>query len=236
VQIQNKKENQLLNVAVNIIVPFIILTKLSDEEYLGPIYGLVLALLFPLIFGLYSFVFLKQKSITSIIGFIGVALTGTIGLLRFPPHWIAVKEAAIPLIIGLIVLFSTKTSWQVITKFLFNSEIFDIDKIHNKLDSEKLQTQLSKVLARANIFLSFSFFISALLNYFLAKIIVQSMPGTTQFNEEIGRMTMLSFPVIVLPSILITICIFWYIMSSIKNLTQLNTNEILSEKLQNNNK
>jgi len=154
--------------------------------------------------------------------------------MKFPPHWVAVKEAAIPLIIGLVVLFSTKTSWQLISKFLYNREIFDIGKIQNKLDSNGLQMQLNRKINKANIFLSFSFFFSAVLNFFLAKFIVQSMPGTAQFNEEIGRMTMLSFPVIALPSVLIMIFIFWYIMSSIKYLTQLSSNEILSEKFRTN--
>ena len=229
-----KKENQFINVLFSIIIPLIILTKLSKDEYLGPILGLIIALLFPLIFGLHGLVIKKRKSLTSIIGFVGILLTGIIGLMRFPPQWVAVKEAAIPLIIGLVVLFSTKKSWQLITKFLYNHEIFDIEKIQNKLDSNGLQIQLNRKLNKANIFLSSSFFISAVLNFFLAKVIVQSMPGTTQFNEEIGRMTMLSFPVIALPSVVIMIFIFWYIMSSIKHLTQFSSNEILSEKLRTN--
>ena len=229
-----KKENQFINVLFSIIIPLIILTKLSKDEYLGPILGLIIALLFPLILGLHGLVIKKRKSLTSIIGFVGVLLTGIIGLMRFPPQWVAVKEAAIPLIIGLVVLFSTKKSWQLITKFLYNHEIFDIEKIQNKLDSNGLQIQLNRKLNKANIFLSSSFFISAVLNFFLAKVIVQSMPGTTQFNEEIGRMTMLSFPVIALPSVVIMIFIFWYIMSSIKHLTQFSSNEILSEKLRTN--
>jgi len=229
-----KKENQFINLIFNIIVPLIILTKLSKEEYLGPVWGLVIALLFPTIFGLYGLIIQKQKSFISMIGFIGVLLTGIIGLMKFPPHWIAIKEAAIPFLIGIIVLISTKTSWQLISKFLFNREIFDIDKIQNNLDFNGLHSQLISKLNKANIILSLSFFISAGLNYFLAKIIVQSMPGTPQFNEEIGRMTMLSFPVIVLPSVLIMIFIFWYIISSIKHLTNLTSNEILSEKFRTN--
>ena len=225
-----KKENQFLSLLFNIIIPLIILTRLSKDEYLGPIIGLLIALLFPIIFGLYGLIVQKQKSLISMIGFTGVLLTGVIGLMKFPPHWIAIKEAAIPLIIGIIVLFSTKTSWQVISKFLYNREIFDVDKIQKHLDSNGLQLQLISKLNKANLFLSSSFFISAGLNFLLAKIIVQSMPGTPQFNEEIGQMTMLSFPVIVLPSILIMILIFWYITSSIKHLTKLDSNEILSEK------
>lgn len=226
-----KKENPLINLAFNIILPLVILTKLSKEEYLGPVWGLIIALLFPIVIGLYEFFVKKQKSVTSIIGFVGVLLTGVIGLLKFPPHWIAVKEAAIPFLIGVVILISTKTSWEVISKFLFNKEIFDIDAINNKLNTEDLQTQLKQRLTRANIFLSSSFFVSAVLNYILAKKIVHSLPGTAQFNEEIGKMTMLSFPVIALPSFLIVLLILWYIVTSIKKLTKLSTDEILAEQL-----
>lgn len=216
-----KKNNQLINILINIIIPLIVLTRFSKEEYLGPIWGLLIALAFPLIFGLYELIIQKQKGLTSIIGFIGILLSGIIGLMKFPPHWIAVKEASIPLIIGFIVLFSTKKPWQLITKFLYNRELLNIDKIEDILTLNGLQIQLNRKLNRANLFLAYSFFFSAVLNYFLAKVIVQSMPGTTKFNEEIGRMTMLSFPVIALPSFVIMIFIFSYIMSSIKNLTQM---------------
>jgi len=73
------KENQFINVLFNIIIPLIILTRLSKDEYLGPFWGLLIALLFPLIFGLHALVFQKQKSLTSIFGFVGI-LTGIIGL------------------------------------------------------------------------------------------------------------------------------------------------------------
>jgi hypothetical protein len=225
-----KKNNQLINILINIVIPILILTKLSKPIYLGPLYALLIALSFPLIYGLYELIIQKQKNFISILGFVGVLLSGVIGLLQFPPHWIAVKEASIPLIIGLVVLISTKTSWQLIRKFIYNRELLDIDQIESILTSADQQLRVKRMLDRANILLSMSFFLSAVLNYVLAKKIVHSLPGTVQFNEEIGRMTMLSFPVIALPSLVIVLCIFWYILSSIKNFTKLSSNEIFSEK------
>lgn len=226
-----KKNNQFLNLLVNIVIPVLILTKLSKEEYLGPLYGLIVALAFPLFYGLYELIIQKQKNFVSLLGFVGILLTGVIGLLQFPPKWIAIKEAAIPLVIGLVVLFSTKTSWQLISKFLYNREVLNIDKIESKLLENGKQSGLDKALEKANIFLSFSFFLSAALNFILAKIIVTSMPGTLEFNEEIGRMTMLSYPVIVLPSMVILILVFLYLFRSIKKLTGLCSEEVYSENL-----
>lgn len=225
------KNNPIVNLLFNIVIPIIILTKFSDEAYLGPLFGLLIALSFPLVYGLYEFVIQKQKNFISILGFVGVLISGVIGILKFPPHWIAVKEAAIPLIIGLAVLISTNTSWQLLKKFVYNRELLDVDQIEARLFSAELRVKLDLMLKRANLFFASSFFLSAILNYYLAKVIVTSMPGSIAFNEEIGRMTMLSFPIIAVPSVLIMIVIFWYIISSLKKLTQLSSNELYSEKM-----
>jgi len=230
-----KKNNQFINLFVCIILPTIILTKFSKDAYLGPVFGLMAALSFPLIYGLYELIIQKRRNFISILGFVSILLTGVIGLLQFPPHWIAVKESAIPLLIGVVVLISTRTSWQIVRKLLFNGEVFDIDEIELKINSANLQAELNSMLNRANTFLAASFIFSATLNYILAKAIVQSMPGTTQFNEEIGRMTMLSYPVIAIPSVAIMLLIFWYMLFSLKKLTQLSTNELFSKNIRDKN-
>jgi len=226
-----KKDNQFINLFISIIIPTIILTKFSKDAYLGPVFGLMAALSLPLIYGLYELIIQKRRSFISILGFVSILLTGVIGLWQFPPHWIAVKESAIPLLIGLVVLTSTRTSWQIVKKLLFNGELFDIEEIELRINSANLQAELNRMLNRANTFLAASFLFSATLNYFLAKTIVQSLPGTIQFNEEIGRMTMLSYPVIAIPSVAIMMLIFWYMIFSLKKLTQLSTNELFSKNI-----
>jgi len=226
-----KKDNQFINLFISIIIPTIILTKFSKDAYLGPVFGLMAALSLPLIYGLYELIIQKRRSFISILGFVSILLTGVIGLWQFPPHWIAVKESAIPLLIGLVVLTSTRTSWQIVKKLLFNGELFDIEEIELRINSANLQAELNRMLNRVNTFLAASFLFSATLNYFLAKTIVQSLPGTIQFNEEIGRMTMLSYPVIAIPSVAIMMLIFWYMIFSLKKLTQLSTNELFSKNI-----
>jgi hypothetical protein len=75
-----------------------------------------------------------------------------------------------------------------------------------------------------------SFFFSATLNFILAKIIVQSPSGTTAFNQEIGRMTALSFPVIALPSTIILMIILFNIFNKVKKITGLTLEEIVKTK------
>jgi hypothetical protein len=54
IQKGTKKENPLLNFGFNLIIPTIIMMKFSTDEYLGQVYGLVTALAFPLLYGLYD--------------------------------------------------------------------------------------------------------------------------------------------------------------------------------------
>ena len=60
---------------------------------------------------------------------------------------------------------------------------------------------------------------SSALNYILARIILVSPPGTTEFNAELGRMTALSYPVIALPSMVVLMIAIWFVFSQIKRLT-----------------
>ena len=74
-----------------------------------------------------------------------------------------------------------------------------------------------------------SFFLSAALNYILAKVILVSPPGTSEYTEELGRMTALSYPVIVIPSMLMLITALWYIFSQIKKLTGEDLEQFLAD-------
>lgn len=81
--------------------------------------------------------------------------------------------------------------------------------------------------------LAASFLVSAILNFVLAKILIQSPSGTAEFNAELGKMTALSFPVIALPSTAIMLVALWYIFGKLKKLTNLEFDDLLAEKIRN---
>ena len=72
-----------------------------------------------------------------------------------------------------------------------------------------------------------TFFLSAVLNYTLAKWVVTSPAGSTAFNEELGQMTLLSYPVITIPSMIMMMAIFYYLWRTIHGMTGLKLEEIL---------
>ncbi|MEY8200725.1 MAG: MFS transporter, partial [Colwellia sp.] len=62
----------------------------------------------------------------------------------------------------------------------------------------------------------------------LAKWIVVSPAGTTKFNEQLGEMTMLSYPVIAIPSMIMLVAIMFYVVRSVMKLTDLKLEQVLN--------
>ena len=221
------RENVLLSLGINIAIPAIILMKFSGENALGPIGGLIVALAFPLTYGLVDFARRREWNIVSVLGFVSVLLTGGIGLLQLDPKWIAVKEAAVPAILGIAVVLSMRTRFPIVRTFLYNDKIIRVQEVDEALARRGNHAAFDRTLVNASWMLAGSFFVSSVLNFVLAKLIVKSQPGTTAFNEELGRMTALSYPVIVVPSMIIMIAALWYLFNRIQRLTELDLEQIL---------
>ena len=221
-----QRHSIVVNLLFNIIIPTLILTKLSGDAYLGPRYSIVIALAFPLGFGLYDFVKTRRANAFAILGFISVLLTGGISLLELDAEYIAIKEASIPAIIGIATLVSLYTPYPLIKTFLFNDEVIYTDKINHALDQQGNTTLFDAALRNATYLVAFSFFLSATLNYALAKILLTSPPGTPEYSAELGKMTGLSFPVIALPFTIVMLGALFYLVKQIEKLTALNFEDI----------
>ncbi|MGI5310237.1 VC0807 family protein [Rheinheimera sp. WS51] len=214
-----KKSNFLSDMLFNIIAPALILSKLSTEDTLGPVWSVVIALAFPLAYGGWSLIKSGKVNFFSILGVISVLLTGGISLLQLDPAYIAIKEAMVPALIGVAVLISQYTRYPLVKTLLINPEVIDIEKLDKALALRGNSAKFAKSTERAGFIVAGTFFISAALNYILAKAIVVSLPGTTAYAEELGRMTWLSYPVIALPSMVMLMAAIFYIFRQIGRLT-----------------
>lgn len=221
------KSRPLVDLLVSIVIPSLILMKFSGEENLGASNALIIALSFPLGWGLFEFIRYRKFNFIALLGLVSVLLTGGIGLLQLDVQWLAVKEAAIPAIIGLAVLISTFTPYPLIRTLLYNPSIVEVSKIQHKLDEQGIRPQFETRLLKATYWLSVTFFFSSLMNYILAKWIVVSPAGSAEFNEELGRLTLLSYPMIAIPSMLMMMAIFYYLWRSIHSMTGLSLEQIL---------
>ena len=227
-----KEENPLLSILLNVVIPVLILTYLSKDKYLGPVWGLISALILPIGYGIHTLVKDRRADFVSILGIISVLLTGVFSILELPPQWIAVKEAAIPLIIGLTIVISLKTPWPLIRKILFNDKLFNVDLLHEKLRELGNEARFEKRLVWLTWGLASSMFLSSALNYTLAKIVLKSEPGTEAFAAEIGKMTGLSYIVVMLPSMAVMILVLIALIKTLTHLTGLKMDDLLAAHLQ----
>jgi hypothetical protein len=233
------RENPLLILLFNFGLPIMILMKGNDwigdsltqwlelptDSKIVPSLILVFALLFPFSYGIHDLLKRKKWNIFSILGIINILLTGGIGLIPGGTvNMFAIKEAAIPAIIGLVTLFTLRTKKPLIELLLYNPQIFDVEKIEKELKMRDTKSEFKKLLTKCTWLLAVTFLLSAILNYYLSKTIVVTEPFVDQkaFTYEIGQMMTLSYFVIMAPCMLVAGYAFWTLIKGIKALTGLN--------------
>lgn len=226
------KPRPFIDLLISIVIPSVILMKMSGQDDLGASGALIVALAFPIGWGLFELIKYRKFNFLALLGLISVLLTGGIGLLQLDTQWLAVKEAAIPGIIGIAVLISTKTRYPLIKTILYNPNVLDVDKIRQRLDELDHTVKFEARLMKATYLLGGTFFFSAVMNYILATWIVTSPAGSEAFNEELGRMTLLSYPMIAIPSMVMMIAIMYYLWRSIRDITGYTLEEIIPAAMQ----
>jgi hypothetical protein len=221
-----KPENMLLNLVCNIVIPTVVLMKFSTDRWLGPLWGLIVALIPPVAYGIYDLITRKKTNFLSVLGFISVLLSGGLGLLKADGFWFAVKDAAVPSLIGIAVLVSLRTKTPLVHQLFFNDQILDVARVEAALDERGQRAGFERLMRNASIALALSFIVSAVLNYGLARYVLKSPPATPEFNEELGKMHILVWPVIVIPSMIVMMTVFWKLVSGLGKLTGLTSDEI----------
>lgn len=218
-----------LNILVNIVFPAVILNKLSSPERLGPFLAMLVALSLPVLYGAWEFFTTRHHNFISILGFVSILLTGGLGLLQVDGVWFAAKEASIPGLIALVTLGSLRTQKPLVKLMLYNDRVINIPKVEEALENRGSKKQFSELMVKTTIVLALSFVVSAILNFFLAIWVLKAPAGTPEFNEQLARMTALSYPVIVLPSLVVMMAAVWILIRGLRRLTGLEMDQILSE-------
>lgn len=225
------KPRPLIDLLVSIVIPSVVLMKFSDETDLGAVGALIVALAFPIIWGLYELIRFRVTNYIALLGLVSVMLTGGIGLFQLDTQWLAIKEAAIPGIIGIVVLATAQMRKPLIKTILYNPVLLDTDKIDQILQDKGCDHAFDRSLLNATYMLSGTFFFSSVMNYVLAKWIVASPSGSSAFNEELGQLTLISYPMIAIPSMLMMLAIFYFLWRTIHKLTGLSFESVLAPSL-----
>lgn len=221
------RPNPWLEIGVTIIAPSLVLMYASGNAALGPTPALLLALAFPLSWGLNGWRQSRGFGAMAGIGVVSTLLTGGLGLLQLDSSWFAVKEAAVSALFGLAVAASAFSRRPLIHALLLHPSVFDVPRLQAALALRGTGAAFSGCMRRATLLLAGTFSVSALLNYLLARWLVASPPGSEAFNQELGRFTLVSWPVITVPSLALTMALLWWIARVIRELAGLGFDELL---------
>jgi hypothetical protein len=107
----------------------------------------------------------------------------------------------------------------LVKALILNDQLINWDKLNKRLEEKQVVDIFNAKVAISSYIVASSFFLSSTLNYALAKWILVSEPGTTAYTEEIGRMTALSYPVIVIPSMVLLVTALIYLFKQISKVT-----------------
>lgn len=214
----------MLKLAVTLVIPYLILTQLGGVTDLDPRIVLLIALVFPVGWMLAAMRRRADVGITPIVGLVGILLTAAIGTLAEDPRWLAVKEASVPLLFGLAILASSRTSRPLVE--LLVDKVIDRDAVRAALANRNAGDRWQRLMTRATLAWAGALLVSAALNFALARIVVTSPGGTAEFNAELARMTALGLPVITVPMMVMMSATVWYIVHGVTDITDLTPREI----------
>lgn len=221
------KNNPLLELLISIVIPAVILMQFSGEQDLGAVRALLLALAFPLTWGTYDLLRRRRVNLIAVLGLVSILLTGGIGLLELDAQWLAVKEAAIPGLIGIAVLISSRTRYPLVKTLLYNPALIDVARVQQNLNEKGNAAAFEARLQNATYLLGCTFFFSSGMNYLLATWIVTSPAGSEAFNEQLGRLTLLSYPMIAIPSMLMMLAVLYYLARATRELAGLKLTDVI---------
>lgn len=230
-----KQENIFLSLLFNMILPVLILQKGSKLGFEGSsTVALLIALAFPLVYGLTDYIKTKNKNIVSILGLINILITGVFALAQLQGHWFAIKEATIPFIIGIGVIFSVRLKKPFMGFLLFQSGAFNKDLLEEKINERNNADAFKKQMNYSTYLLSASFFLSSLLNYVLALRVFQHIDESLTLeqkkeilNHQIADMNWMGILVISVPLLFFLALIMWDLFKQINKLSGLTLEELM---------
>ena len=232
-----KQENPLFNIGFNIIIPTLFLNKGGEWTSLAPFVVLLIALAFPFFYGLKDLISIKKINFISVLGLLNTGLTGGLALLETKGIFFAIKEATIPLVLGFFCIFSVLLKKPVMEWLLFSSSLFNKKRIEEQLALKQEQSNFQKLMNQSSLLFSSSFFLSAILNFWIAFSIflVELDPALSPAeiadirNHQIADMTWKGYVFIALPLMLITGLIMLWLYKKLHRLTGLSLEEMTSK-------
>ena len=248
------QDHPLANILINVIIPVLILSYLSKDPdlqarlgkvarpwHIGPIKAMFLALALPLGYGAWHFIKTRKGNFFSALGLASVLLSGGLTVYLWNKDGtvkpdagllFGVKEALIPLVLGIAILASQRSATPLIRVFLYNDTIFDIPKIEKRVAEISAEADYQKLLSGATRLFATSFFVSSLMNLGLAQWFFRGFNSTAvdaleKYNAIIASVTGWGFLVIGVPIVIFLIFTLRKLLKGLEKLTGFKDDELM---------
>jgi intracellular septation protein A len=212
------------NLAFSIAIPIFILN--STKLPFAPETRLVIAILFPLLYGAFDWWRTKKHNFLALLGLVNVVITGGFGLMHLSGIWFSIKEAVFPLLIGVFVLISGLRKTPFFGKMLMSPEVFNTTKLDETLTSKGKLEEFNGLVLKSNHFLALSFFISAALNFIIAmqtflpiNEALDAAEKANVLNIQIALMHKRGFLGIAIPSMIMMLGLLFYYFKQVERIT-----------------
>lgn len=246
-----KQEHPLANILINVLIPVMALDHLSKDPeklgdaakfwHVGPQWAMAIALALPLGYGIWHFIKTRKVNFFSGVGLVSILLTGGLTLYLWNVDGtvksnagllIGLKEALVPLMLGVAVLGSTRFGTPLLRVFLYNDNLFDIPKIEKRIEERSEEGRYQRLLGGATALFAGSFFLSAPMNIGLALWLFRNFDAnaadaTEKYNKIISTMTWSGLLVIGVPLMGILFLLLTRLIKGLRELTGLDDNELM---------
>jgi hypothetical protein len=242
---KKEQENPLHNILINVLIPVFALSFMSKDGdkiwHIGAANAMMVALIPPLAYGIWFFVKTKKMNFFSLLGLVSVMLTGGLTIYLWNKDGtvkenaailFGIKEACIPFVLGIAVLFSHRSKTPLMNAFLYNDSIFNIPLIEQTVAEKQLQPAYDKLLWNCTLLFASSFAVSTVLNlvlalHFLGPLDFLALDAKEKYNEQVAKITGWGFLVIGLPLMVFLGFTLWGLLRGLRKITGLDQEKLM---------
>lgn len=217
-----------VQLAIGFVIPTIILLFYSDESKLGPLWSMALALAFPVVLELFSFVTGRKASLLSLFAIVGILLIGVISLLGLNEQWLGVRRAAIYVAGAFVVAFIMRYKPEWVDRTL--ETVLDMPAIRTAAHKQSSMKAVDRVLAHRLWLFAGLLLVVGVWSYILTLIVMTAPTGSSAFNAEYAQLRLLSLPLVSLPFLIGLVAILVSAMGRLEKLTGLESDRLLKKK------
>ena len=143
-----------------------------------------------------------------------------------------IKEALIPLVLGIAILASHRSASPLIRLFLYNETLFDIPKIEGRIHEVSAQGAYERLLLGATRLFATSFFLSSLMNLCLANWLFRGFDSTAinaleNYNAIVAKVVGWALAVIGVPVIVFLFFTLRRLLKGLGDLTGFTDEEMM---------